>query len=161
MWYFGMGSSSLMLRRNLQTGVKTHANRGRPRITPYGKGPDKLFESESLISVLRNPREWRWCQKSHLSVWFHPTRVFSQTLLAWCHACYGLLKTSKQTKTYKYSSWLLTLVSANFSQLACLVGAVENQFHDVCWKTWNATSLQDKYVPINLHQTAVRAETAC
>lgn len=44
MWYLGIGSISLMLRRYLQTGVETHANTGRPRITPYGKWPDKCVE---------------------------------------------------------------------------------------------------------------------
>lgn len=55
---------------------------------------------------------------------------FVKLCFAWCHARYGLPKTSKQTnkKKYihicKYSSWLHAFVSADSSRLACLVSVV-------------------------------------
>lgn len=89
-----------------------------------------VFKSESLmITLLRNPWEWRRCQKSHLSVTFH--HVFCQTLLCLKSRPLWFAKnkqaneqTNKKIHIYKYSSWLHAFVSANSSRLACLVSVV-------------------------------------
>lgn len=129
MWYLGIRSISLMLRRYLQTGVETHANAGRPRVAPYGKWPDKCVQvwishnhsSEKSLRVAMVSEEPFVCQI--------PSRLLSNfALLEATPAMVCQKQASKQTQKnihiYKYSSWLHAFVSANSSRLACLVSVV-------------------------------------